>query len=96
MSSETSEAKRTVIGMQQQKESAAPAASSAVETGMQEFRVESEPFYLPINDEVRLFEIAYESRLPLMLKGADGVRQDAVSLLHGAPDGDALIHGSLS
>ncbi|MBZ0157084.1 MAG: CbbQ/NirQ/NorQ/GpvN family protein [Alphaproteobacteria bacterium] len=39
---------------------------------MQEFRIESEPFYLPINDEVKLFEIAYESRLPLMLKGPTG------------------------
>ncbi|MCC6347398.1 MAG: CbbQ/NirQ/NorQ/GpvN family protein [Nitrospirales bacterium] len=39
---------------------------------MQEYRVESAPFYLPLSDEVKLFEIAYESRLPLMLKGPTG------------------------
>jgi nitric oxide reductase NorQ protein len=43
-----------------------------LEINMQDFRVEKEPFYLPIQDEVSLFEIAYESRLPLMLKGPTG------------------------
>jgi nitric oxide reductase NorQ protein len=44
----------------------------ASETNIQEFRIESEPFYLPIQDEVELFKIAYESKLPLMLKGPTG------------------------
>ena len=44
----------------------------SVEIGMQEYRVEKEPFYLPIQDEVKLFEIAYEGKLPLMLKGPTG------------------------
>ncbi|MCL5024028.1 MAG: CbbQ/NirQ/NorQ/GpvN family protein [Nitrospirae bacterium] len=39
---------------------------------MQDYRIEKEPFYLPIQDEVSLFEIAYESKLPLMLKGPTG------------------------
>ncbi|MDH4183319.1 MAG: CbbQ/NirQ/NorQ/GpvN family protein [Nitrospinota bacterium] len=39
---------------------------------MEDFRIESEPFYLPINDEVSLFTIAYENKLPLMLKGPTG------------------------
>ncbi|MGD1074545.1 MAG: CbbQ/NirQ/NorQ/GpvN family protein [Thermodesulfovibrionales bacterium] len=44
----------------------------AFETEMQDYRIESEPFYLPIQDEVELFQIAYENKLPLMLKGPTG------------------------
>jgi nitric oxide reductase NorQ protein len=39
---------------------------------MQDYRIEDEPFYLPIQDEVQLFELAYENNLPLMLKGPTG------------------------
>ena len=39
---------------------------------MEDYRIASEPFYLPIQDEVELFKIAYEDRLPLMLKGPTG------------------------
>lgn len=46
--------------------------SKALETDIQEYRIESEPFYLPIQDEVELFKIAYENKLPLMLKGPTG------------------------
>jgi nitric oxide reductase NorQ protein len=42
------------------------------EANMQDYRIESEPFYLPIQDEVELFGIAYENKLPLMLKGPTG------------------------
>jgi len=42
------------------------------EKKMEDYRITSEPFYLPINDEVSLFKIAYENRLPLMLKGPTG------------------------
>ncbi len=45
---------------------------SALETNMQDFRIEEEPFYLPIKDEVELFKIAFENKLPLMLKGPTG------------------------
>lgn len=31
------------------------------------------PFYLPVGDEVELFEAAYAARLPVMLKGPTGV-----------------------
>jgi nitric oxide reductase NorQ protein len=44
----------------------------AHEANMQDYRIESEPFYLPIQDEVELFRIAYENKLPLMLKGPTG------------------------
>jgi nitric oxide reductase NorQ protein len=36
------------------------------------FLVKDEPFYLSVADEVRLFETAYSSRLPVMLKGPTG------------------------
>ncbi|MCH2658367.1 MAG: CbbQ/NirQ/NorQ/GpvN family protein [Dehalococcoidia bacterium] len=32
-----------------------------------------EPFYLPISDEVELFESAYEQKIPVLLKGPTGV-----------------------
>ena len=39
---------------------------------MSEWQEASEPFYLPIHDEVEVFEAAYESRLPVLLKGPTG------------------------
>jgi nitric oxide reductase NorQ protein len=36
------------------------------------FLVHDEPFYLSVGDEARLFETAYASRLPVMLKGPTG------------------------
>jgi nitric oxide reductase NorQ protein len=49
----------------------------AVETGYQEFRVEEyivrkEPFYLPLGDEVEIFQAAYRQRVPMLLKGPTG------------------------
>ena len=32
----------------------------------------SEPYYLPLADEVEVFEAAYHSRLPVLLKGPTG------------------------
>ncbi len=46
--------------------------TSALETNMQDYRIEEEPYYVPIKDEVELFKIAYENKLPLMLKGPTG------------------------
>ncbi|MFZ5556418.1 MAG: CbbQ/NirQ/NorQ/GpvN family protein [Pseudomonadota bacterium] len=34
--------------------------------------VESEPHYLPVSDEIALFEAAYQSRIPVLLKGPTG------------------------
>jgi nitric oxide reductase NorQ protein len=36
------------------------------------FRIEAEPFYLPIGNEVAVFEAAWQARLPVMLKGPTG------------------------
>ena len=38
----------------------------------QEFRLTEEPYYLPVDDEVGLFEIAYEEQIPVLLKGPTG------------------------
>ena len=39
---------------------------------IEEYQLEEEPYYVPINDEVELFEAAYKSRLPLIFKGPTG------------------------
>lgn len=36
------------------------------------YRIEPEPYYRPVGDEVALFEAAYRSRMPVMLKGPTG------------------------
>ena len=35
-------------------------------------RIEEEPYYLPLGDEVEVFRAAYDSRLPVLLKGPTG------------------------
>src|SRR4029453_5304942 len=42
------------------------------EQAIEEFRVEQEPYYLPVGREVELFEAAHSSRLPVILKGPTG------------------------
>ena len=39
---------------------------------IEEYFVEHEPFYLPVSDEVDLFEAAYRQRVPVLLKGPTG------------------------
>jgi len=39
---------------------------------VEEYTVQDEPYYLPIGDEVALFEMAYEERIPVLLKGPTG------------------------
>jgi nitric oxide reductase NorQ protein len=39
---------------------------------VEDFRLTEEPFYLPIKDEIELFEVAYERKLPVLLKGPTG------------------------
>ena len=43
-----------------------------MELAVEKYKVENEPFYLPINQEVELFEAAFEAKLPAMLKGPTG------------------------
>ena len=39
---------------------------------VEDFRLTSEPYYLPIADEVQLFETAYDQHIPVLLKGPTG------------------------
>lgn len=43
-----------------------------MELAVEKFKVENEPYYLPIKQEVELFEAAYATHLPVMLKGPTG------------------------
>src|SRR3954467_2493211 len=42
------------------------------ERPLEAFRIQEEPYYLALADEVSLFEAAYAARLPVMLKGPTG------------------------
>lgn len=39
---------------------------------VEEYAVHEEPYYLPIGDEVELFQTAYEQRIPVLFKGPTG------------------------
>jgi nitric oxide reductase NorQ protein len=39
---------------------------------IEDFRLTKEPYYLPLRNEVEIFEAAYASKLPVMLKGPTG------------------------
>jgi nitric oxide reductase NorQ protein len=43
-----------------------------MELAVEKYKVENEPYYLPVAQEVELFETAYQARLPVMLKGPTG------------------------
>ena len=39
---------------------------------IEEYGIEEEPYYLPIGDEIELFEAAYAQKLPILFKGPTG------------------------
>ena len=39
---------------------------------IEEYVLDHEPFYLPVQDEVQLFEAAYADKVPVLLKGPTG------------------------
>jgi len=43
-----------------------------MESAVEKYKVGSEPYYLPLAQEVELFEAAYAGKLPVMLKGPTG------------------------
>ena len=43
-----------------------------MELAVEKFKVENEPYYLPVGQEVELFQAAYAAHLPVMLKGPTG------------------------
>ncbi len=42
------------------------------ERAIEEYILKEDPFYIPIKDEIELFEAAYEQKLPVLLKGPTG------------------------
>ena len=42
------------------------------EVNAEEYIVEKEPFFVPITDEITVFESAYNQRIPILLKGPTG------------------------
>ena len=42
------------------------------EKAIEDYHITCEPFYLPIGEEVQVFETAYQLKLPVMLKGPTG------------------------
>src|SRR3972149_308261 len=42
------------------------------EMAIEEYILTDEPFYLPVSDEIQLFEASYEQRIPVLLKGPTG------------------------
>ncbi|MQF83078.1 CbbQ/NirQ/NorQ/GpvN family protein [SAR202 cluster bacterium AD-802-E10_MRT_200m] len=42
------------------------------EIKVEEYSVKKEPFYLPLQDEIELFEAAYAQKTPILLKGPTG------------------------
>ena len=43
-----------------------------MELAVEKYKVANEPYYLPVGQEVELFEAAYSAKLPVMLKGPTG------------------------
>jgi len=39
---------------------------------IEEYTVDEEPFYVPVGDEIGLFEAAYQQKIPVLLKGPTG------------------------
>ena len=52
---------------------------------IEEYYIDQEPFFLPVADEVDLFEAAYSQRVPILLKGPTGTarRTDSLSSCRG-------------
>jgi nitric oxide reductase NorQ protein len=49
------------------------------ERAIEEYRVAEEPYYLPVDNEVGLFEAAHAAHLPVILKGPTGCGKTALS-----------------
>ncbi len=58
--------------------------------------IESEPFYAPSGDEIKVFEAAWRNRLPVLLKGANRLWQNPFHGTHGVAPSAAAGYGFLS
>ena len=45
---------------------------SYAEYEIEEYTIDSEPYYLPLSDEVDVFTAAYQEKIPVILKGPTG------------------------
>lgn len=46
--------------------------AKGLEQEIEQYRILEQPFFIPIQDEIDLFQTAYTSRIPVMLKGPTG------------------------
>lgn len=46
--------------------------ADATTYSVEEYGIDDEPYYLPIADEIELFDAAYEKKVPVLLKGPTG------------------------
>jgi hypothetical protein len=49
------------------------------ERAIEEYRIAEEPYYLPVDNEVGLFEAAHTAHLPVILKAQPAVARLALS-----------------
>lgn len=50
-----------------------PGKGQYVESRVEEYYIDEEPFYMPQSDEIDIFTAAYNQQLPILLKGPTGV-----------------------
>ncbi|MDI1339958.1 CbbQ/NirQ/NorQ/GpvN family protein [Polaromonas sp.] len=64
----------TRAAMSHQDAQTRPAAASVAQgaEALQAYRIEHQPYYRTVSDEVELYEAAYSVRMPMMLKGPTG------------------------
>jgi nitric oxide reductase NorQ protein len=72
---------------------------------IEEYTVDREPFYVPVKDEIELFEAAYREKIPVLLKGPTGCGKTRfiehmafklgrpVTAIKAAADGNGEKHG---
>lgn len=53
-------------------EQAARRRAGAREYALSDYTIDREPYYVPIHDEVEIFEAAYAQKIPVLLKGPTG------------------------
>ncbi len=74
--------------------------TTATEQVIERYRLTKEPFYLNIGNETDIFETAYQSKLPLMLKGPTGCGKtrfvEAMAYRLGRPLVTVACHEDLS
>ncbi|MBU0994848.1 MAG: CbbQ/NirQ/NorQ/GpvN family protein [Proteobacteria bacterium] len=46
--------------------------SDTFQTFISGSKIEKEPYYLPVKNEIEIFDLSYQSRLPVMIKGPTG------------------------